>query len=402
MRKEVAGGAPRTSLASGINTTDLALTLASGTGYPTGASYPFVLVIDPGLATEEKVLCTSRSGANVTISASGRGFDNTTAQTHASGAFVDHVLDAALIEELQAFVHGTGVVTAGHLAANAVTTAKITDANVTLAKLATDSVDAAKIVASGVGASELAANAVTTAKVADDAVTYAKIQNVSVTDRLLGRDTAAAGDIEELTVGGGIAFTGTGGIQTAAFTGDVTKAAGGTATTIAANAVTTAKILDDAVTAAKVADGAIDAMAKITTALLDEIFQHDLLDVAVDTDATVSEAAFATWLNHGTVTVPAWATRCILHLDISGITDITAANNDYQIQILIGTDALFCGHFEGIGTLGPRFSINANGDLALTSTGSKALVVQAKKISGSGQFRADGNAQSNISMVFLP
>jgi microcystin-dependent protein len=56
---------------------------------------------------------------------------------------------------------------------------------------------------------------VATAGIADDAVTYAKLQNVSATDRLLGRDTAAAGNVEELTVGGGIEFTGSGGIQVA-------------------------------------------------------------------------------------------------------------------------------------------------------------------------------------------
>lgn len=39
---------------------------------------------------------------------------------------------------------------------------------------------------------------VTTGKVADDAITYAKIQNVSATDKLLGRATALAGDIEEI------------------------------------------------------------------------------------------------------------------------------------------------------------------------------------------------------------
>lgn len=36
------------------------------------------------------------------------------------------------------------------------------------------------------------------ATIANDAVTYAKIQNVSATDRLLGRATAGAGDVEEL------------------------------------------------------------------------------------------------------------------------------------------------------------------------------------------------------------
>ena len=40
---------------------------------------------------------------------------------------------------------------------------------------------------------------VTTAKIANDAVTYAKIQNVSATDRILGRSSAGAGDVEEIT-----------------------------------------------------------------------------------------------------------------------------------------------------------------------------------------------------------
>lgn len=37
--------------------------------------------------------------------------------------------------------------------------------------------------------------------VANDAVTYAKMQNVSATDRFLGRDTAGAGDVEEIAAG---------------------------------------------------------------------------------------------------------------------------------------------------------------------------------------------------------
>lgn len=40
---------------------------------------------------------------------------------------------------------------------------------------------------------------VATGMVQDDAITYAKMQNVSATDRLLGRDTAGAGVVEELT-----------------------------------------------------------------------------------------------------------------------------------------------------------------------------------------------------------
>lgn len=76
----------------------------------------------------------------------------------------------------------------------------------------------------------------------NDTVTYAKLQNVSATDRLLGRDSSGAGDAEELTVGGGVEFTGSGGIQRSALTGDVTASAGSGATTIANDAVTYAKM----------------------------------------------------------------------------------------------------------------------------------------------------------------
>ncbi|MGH2416317.1 MAG: hypothetical protein ACRDEA_22020, partial [Microcystaceae cyanobacterium] len=81
----------------------------------------------------------------------------------------------------------------------------------------------------------IAFGTVATGGLENASVTYAKIQDVA-TDRLLGRDTASSGVVEELTAGGGIEFTGT-GIQTSAFTGDVTKSAGGTAQTIANDAV---------------------------------------------------------------------------------------------------------------------------------------------------------------------
>jgi hypothetical protein len=44
----------------------------------------------------------------------------------------------------------------------------------------------------------LATDSVTTVKVANDAITYAKIQNVSATDRILGRSSAGAGDVQEI------------------------------------------------------------------------------------------------------------------------------------------------------------------------------------------------------------
>lgn len=74
--------------------------------------------------------------------------------------------------------------------------------SVTSAMLQNDSVTAAKIASGAVGSSELATDAVQTVKVADDAITYAKIQNVTASDRLLGRSSAGAGDVEEIVCTG--------------------------------------------------------------------------------------------------------------------------------------------------------------------------------------------------------
>ena len=50
-----------------------------------------------------------------------------------------------------------------------------------------------------VDSAEIADGAVDTVHIADDQVTYAKIQDVSATNRILGRDSAGAGVIEEIT-----------------------------------------------------------------------------------------------------------------------------------------------------------------------------------------------------------
>ena len=73
---------------------------------------------------------------------------------------------------------------------------QVKDNGITLAKLAHQTADhVIKMNGSGVPSS----GTIATANVADDAITYAKIQNVSATNRILGRDSANAGVIEEIT-----------------------------------------------------------------------------------------------------------------------------------------------------------------------------------------------------------
>jgi len=58
------------------------------------------------------------------------------------------------------------------------------------------------------------ANSSITVSVVTNGITFAKIQQIS-TDRLIGRDTAGTGNLEQLTVGNGLEFTGAGGIGVA-------------------------------------------------------------------------------------------------------------------------------------------------------------------------------------------
>jgi hypothetical protein len=230
----------------------------------------------------------------------GRGyFDSSSGnlQVFDGAAYSQVVMPTAGIGDLQ--------VTTGKLADGAVTTAKVTalgtaayaDSSVTTAKIADDGVTAAKIADGAVTADQLGSGAVTTAKLGSAAVTYDKLQNVSATDRLLGRSTAGAGSVEEITctsagrallddadaatqratLGLGTIATGNGtwtdggsfsgtssgtntGDQTITLTGDVTGTGTGSfATTIAASAVTEAAIATNAVSTGKILANAVTA-----------------------------------------------------------------------------------------------------------------------------------------------
>jgi hypothetical protein len=82
-----------------------------------------------------------------------------------------------------------------------------------------------------------------TAEINTNAVIFPLLQQIG-TDLLLGRDAAGTGNVETLTVSGGVEFTGSGGIRRSALTGDVTASAGNSSLTIAANAVTNTKLRD--------------------------------------------------------------------------------------------------------------------------------------------------------------
>jgi len=78
--------------------------------------------------------------------------------------------------------------------------------------------------------------------IANNAVTFAKFQQISSTT-LVGRHAGGSGNTQEVSVGNGLEFSGS-GIRRSALTGDVTAIAGSNSTTIANSAVTNAKMAD--------------------------------------------------------------------------------------------------------------------------------------------------------------
>ena len=153
-------------------------------------------------------------------------------------------------------------VTGAKIADNAIDSEHYTDGSIDAAHLASNSVTNAKLADDAVDSAEIADGAIDTVHIADDQVTYAKIQNVSATNRILGRDSAGAGAIEEITPANLRTMInvadGANNYSHPNHSGDVTSSADG-ATTISAGAVTTAKLAADAVTGAKIADDAIDS-----------------------------------------------------------------------------------------------------------------------------------------------
>jgi hypothetical protein len=89
--REYAGGADDQMLVADISPTALTFSLDGVTGWPSG-SHPFVVTINPGGDTEEKVLCSSRTGNAVTVQ--NRGYDGTTASNHSATEIVRHTISA--------------------------------------------------------------------------------------------------------------------------------------------------------------------------------------------------------------------------------------------------------------------------------------------------------------------
>lgn len=96
-RRKYEGGAVSTTITSNLGNAvgDTSISVAAATGWPSAG--PFYVVVDPGTASEEKMLVGTISGT--ALSSLTRGVDGTTRVSHSSGATIYPVFTAVDADE---------------------------------------------------------------------------------------------------------------------------------------------------------------------------------------------------------------------------------------------------------------------------------------------------------------
>jgi hypothetical protein len=321
----------QTTLTAGINSSATSATVVSGSallgGITVSAGEIFTVVIDPDTALEEIVDITAVSTNTLTIV---RGIDGSTGQAHSAGAQVRHMAIGRDYREANTHIEntttahgltlanvtlstGTGNVSTTMLAANAVTTAKITDANVTTAKIADSAITSAKIADLTIATGDIADSAITSGKIATGAVGTTKIDDLSITEGKIVSNAVTTGKIADSAVTSAKIADGTivaGDIADGAITS--AKILDGTIATgdIADSAITSAKIADGTIVAGDLADGAVTS-AKI------------LNDTIVNADINSAAAIDYSKLNlAGSITSADIVNGTIVDADVSGTAAI--------------------------------------------------------------------------------
>lgn len=102
------------TIPTGMTSGAMSFTAADGSTFPDGSVGPFIVTVDQGLATEEKIQCSSRSGSVFTVNTNGRGYNGGgTAQNHGTNATLFHTIDQQDLDEAnQVAVQTLGAITA--------------------------------------------------------------------------------------------------------------------------------------------------------------------------------------------------------------------------------------------------------------------------------------------------
>lgn len=116
MRRQYAGAAYASVLTAELTASTASLTIYCDdlTNWPDGTVGPFYVVVDRGSATEEKILCVTRSSNTLNVYndgiTNGRGADGTAVAYHATNSIIEHVFTATDADEANLHVNSTSSV----------------------------------------------------------------------------------------------------------------------------------------------------------------------------------------------------------------------------------------------------------------------------------------------------
>lgn len=268
------------------------VTLAAGTTY-TAAATDNISIFPPSNITHAAAVAWG-SGA---ITAGAIAADAITAAKIADGA-IDAATFAA--SAINAAAIATGAITNAKFAAGAIDAAAIADNAIDAGAIAADAITAAKIADGAIDAATFAASAITATAIATGAITNAKfaagaIDAAAIADNAIDAGSIAADAITAAKIADGA-------IDAATFAASAINAAA-----IATGAITNAKFAVGAIDAAAIADGAIDAGAIAA----DAITAAKIADGAIDAATFAASAINATAIATGAITAAKFAANAL-------------------------------------------------------------------------------------------
>lgn len=206
-RRYYSSNAVSTTLSSGVNSTDLSITVALVTGYPT--SYPFTIIIDDNIAAKEELceVSATTSGASTMTFTVTRGIDGTTGVSHTAGAVVKLGVSARDFDEPNAHVNAsTGVHSVSGSVVGTTDTQTLTNKTLTSPTMSSPTVTSSLILDTGAtivfeGAT---ANAFETTLTVTDPTADRTVTIPDATTTLVGTDVAQT--LTNKTIGGSLVF----------------------------------------------------------------------------------------------------------------------------------------------------------------------------------------------------